>query len=225
MRRKRQSLYKICGVILGISCLMSACHGSGQNAEEAFTRIEEVQTEEESLEVTDETENPETETSALEEANGQEQKNPIWVYVCGQVVNPGVYELTEGDRITHAIAAAGGLTAEAGEVYLNQAAHLEDGQKIYVPSREEEASMAEEIQNSAPESSLSSETESGQKVNLNTASKAELTGLNGIGESRADAIIAYREQNGRFKSVEELKKIDGIKDGIFNKIKDQITVE
>lgn len=158
----------------------------------------------------------------------------IWVYVCGQVADPGVYELTAGDRIVNALAAAGGMTEQAAVMYLNQAKVLEDGQKIYVPSEKEVQEQAVPLDGGMggrePGSSTEGSPEDGQtadrqeKVNLNTAGKAELMTLSGIGESRAEAIISYREKNGRFRSIEEIKKIEGIKEGIFGKIKDKITV-
>ena len=160
---------------------------------------------------------------AKADPGGEEKEGSIWVYVCGEVASPGVYELQEGDRITHAIEAAGGLTEAAGQVYLNQAAHLTDGQRIYVPSREEEQTLKEE---GSPSDMADAGTEKDTgKINLNTATKAELLSLSGIGESRAEAIIAYRETNGGFRKIEDLKKVDGIKEGIFQKIREQITVE
>ena len=134
-----------------------------------------------------------------------------------------IRELQEGDRITHAIEAAGGLTEAAGQVYLNQAVHLTDGQRIYVPSREEEQTLKEEGSPSdMADDGMGKDT---GIINLNTATKAELLSLSGIGESRAEAIIAYRETNGGFRKIEDLKKVDGIKEGIFQKIREQITVE
>lgn len=92
-----------------------------------------------------------------------------------------------------------------------------------MPSREEEQTLKEE-------GSPSDMADAGMEkdtgiINLNTATKAELLSLSGIGESRAEAIIAYRETNGGFRKIEDLKKVDGIKEGIFQKIREQITVE
>lgn len=222
MRKRRRSLYHICGIILGISCMLSACH----EKQETFTSVAAVQEEADAGEKMQEAgsedaaEKPD-ETKA--DPGGEEKAGAIWVYVCGEVAAPGVYELREGDRITHAIEAAGGLTEAAGQVYLNQAAHLTDGQKIYVPSKEEEQSLSKEL---SPSDTADGQTAKDTgKVNLNTATKAELLSLNGIGESRAEAILAYREASGGFGKIEDLKKVDGIKDGIFQKIREQITVE
>ena len=194
MRKRRQILYQICGIFLGISCMLSACH----EKEETFTSVA-------AAEADAGDKKNEAESKAAEEKpdkekadpGGEEKEGSIWVYVCGEVASPGVYELQEGDRITHAIEAAGGLTEAAGQVYLNQAADMAD------------AGMGKDT----------------GIINLNTATKAELLSLSGIGESRAEAIIAYRETNGGFRKIEDLKKVDGIKEGIFQKIREQITVE
>lgn len=220
MQKRRRILYQVCGIILGISCMLSACH----EKEETFTSVAAVEAD--AGDKKNEAESKAAEEKpdrAKADPGGEENEGSIWVYVCGEVATPGVYELQEGDRITHAIEAAGGLTEAAGQVYLNQAAHLTDGQRIYVPSKEEEQSLAEEL---SPTDTADEQTAKDTgKVNLNTATKAELLSLNGIGESRAEAILAYREANGRFGNIEDLKKVDGIKEGIFQKIREQITVE
>ena len=220
MQKRRRILYQVCGIILGISCMLSACH----EKDETFTSVAAVEAD--AGDKKNEAESKAAEEKpdrAKADPGGEENEGSIWVYVCGEVATPGVYELQEGDRITHAIEAAGGLTEAAGQVYLNQAAHLTDGQRIYVPSKEEEQSLTEEL---SPTDRADGQTAKDTgKVNLNTATKAELLSLNGIGESRAEAILAYREANGRFGNIEDLKKVDGIKEGIFQKIREQITVE
>lgn len=146
------------------------------------------------------------------------------VYVTGQVKNPGVYEFPEESRIINAIDAAGGYTDEACETYLNLASALSDGQMIYVPSMDEVYSSDSDAAQGmliAQSGGSISETEN-QLININTASKEELMTLPGIGESKAEKIISYREQNGRFSSAEGIMEISGIKDGLYNKIKDRI---
>ena len=139
----------------------------------------------------------------------------VFVYVCGAVCRPGVYELPSGSRVYEAVAAAGGMTEEADERSLNQAELLADGQQITVCTREEAASL--------PVPSGSGGAADG-RINLNTATREQLMTLPGIGEVRADAILAYREQNGRFDSVEEIQQVEGIKGKVFEKIRDQIEV-
>ena len=161
------------------------------------------------------------ETETEEVPAEPERPEIIWVYVCGAVRDPGVYGLPAGSRVFEALAAAGGLTEEAEERSLNQAALLTDGEQITVCTREEIEAQGG-IQAAAPGGS---EGSSGSgRVNLNTAGKEELMTLTGIGEARAAAILAYREQNGPFTSIEEIMNIDGIKEKSFEKIKDNIEV-
>lgn len=143
----------------------------------------------------------------------------LFVYVCGAVNRPGVYELEAKSRVYAAIQAAGGMTEEADQNYLNQAESLKDGQQVYVPSKGE----AETDADSSKGEHVMREKDNG-KVNLNTAGKEELMTLTGIGEAKAESIIRYREENGGFQKPEELMQIEGIKTGVFNKIKEQITV-
>ena len=151
----------------------------------------------------------------------------IQVYICGAVVCPGVYTLPEGSRVYEAVAMAGGLLETAEPRALNQARLLSDGEQITVLTVEEvqggEIPVQESPGGDSGEGGASSGS-AGEKVNLNTADEAELMTLSGIGESRAKAIIAYREENGKFQSIEEIMKIDGIKEKMFEKIKDSITV-
>lgn len=175
-------------------------------------------------EVQMEEERPEGEDTKDAEEGGEakEQEEPgesvVIVHVCGQVASPGVYELPAGSRIYEAVEAAGGLGPQAAAEGLNQAAEAEDGQQIYVPSAEEMEEGTVSLESAGP-------AETGQtKVNINTAGAEELMTLNGIGEAKASAIIRYREENGKFGSIEELMEISGIKEGVFEKIKDQIKV-
>ena len=158
------------------------------------------------------------------------------VYVSGYVNNPGVYELSAGSRVIDAIDAAGGYSKEAYDNYLNLASLIADGQMIYVPSEEEieSGSIERGVASGADGSGAGGVTggngggnggnssDSGTLVNINQASKEELMTLPGIGESKADKIIAYREENGRFSTPEGIMEISGIKDGLYNKIKDKI---
>ena len=160
------------------------------------------------------------------------------VHVCGCVNSPGVYRLKPGSRIIEAVEKAGGFTDEADNSVINLADRLTDGMQIYVPAMNPEPDetrtpgqyvrQADNIPGQGTDpyagSGPNAGTDSG-KVNLNTASKDELMTLNGVGASRADAIIAYRTENGPFASTEEIMNISGIKDGLFGKIKDKITVE
>ena len=152
----------------------------------------------------------------------------IYVDVAGAVKAPGVYTLPAGSRVFEAIALAGGAREDASLENLNQAGILQDGQQIRVYTEEEAAQMAQ--QGSLP-SLPGAEAAAGQKegqeaskVNINTAGKDELMTLTGIGETRAEAILAYRQETGGFQAPEDLMQVEGIKEKTFEKLKDQITV-
>ena len=136
------------------------------------------------------------------------KENPAgYVYICGAVENTGIYEFTKGMRLFELIEMAGGLDEEADADAINLATEVTDGQQIRIPYIGESLAL--------PEDGL---------VDINTADIKELCTIPGIGESRASAIIDYREQNGGFKDIEEIKNISGIKDATFNKIKPYICV-
>lgn len=139
----------------------------------------------------------------------QEIKDLIYVFVCGAVKNPGVYELHQGSRAFEAIQAAGGFSEEAAENEVNQAEILKDEMKLYIPTWQAIEKQQEE--------------EAG-KININKASQADLMRIPGVGEAKANQIIQYREENGSFQSIEDIMLISGIKEGLFHKIKDYITV-
>ncbi len=140
----------------------------------------------------------------------------IFVQVSGAVVSPGVYELPGDSRVYAAIEAAGGLLQTADDSDINQAAILEDGQKIYVYSAEEMTKLQE--------AAIAEESANDGLVNINTADVQLLTTLPGIGENKAKQIVAYRDSNGAFSSIEDIKNVSGIGDGIFNQINSLIKI-
>lgn len=147
----------------------------------------------------------------------------VYVDVDGAVARPGVYRLKEGARVSQAIDAAGGLTAEADVTGLNRASKITDGQKIYVSTvGEQQAAAADEAGGGAAAASCA--VASSGLVNINTASAAELQTLSGIGPSMAQSIIDERTQNGVFASVDDLMRVSGIGEKKLAKIKDSICV-
>lgn len=162
----------------------------------------------------------------LQEAESVEEAPLFVVHICGAVQNPGVYSLEAGQRICHAVEAAGGFLPEAEEAYVNQAQMLEDGMKITIPTKEEVCLWEQQNQMGLESGTKESSTagKDGQKVNINTADKTALCTLPGIGESRAESILAYREEHGRFKRIEDIMKVNGIKEAAFEKIKQYLTV-
>lgn len=152
-------------------------------------------------------------TEKSREASKEEEENyaNIGIYICGEVRKPGVYELMPGSRVTDAIDAAGGVTGKASLNSINLAEYIEDGQKITIPSKAEEKKKEEQ------------QKATGQgMVNINEADIADFMTLPGIGESKANDIIAYRQEHGDFGTITDIMNVPGIKDGIFNRIKDKI---
>lgn len=147
----------------------------------------------------------------------------IYVDISGAVCNPGVYALAADARVFEGIEAAGGLLPEACTKSLNQAQLLTDGQKIYVPTTEEWESSDQETA-AFTENTPTKEQDDGL-ININTADAVRLCELPGVGESRAQAIIRYREENGPFTDIAQIQNVSGIKSGLFSKIRDLITVQ
>ncbi|MGB2991614.1 MAG: helix-hairpin-helix domain-containing protein [Paenisporosarcina sp.] len=155
-----------------------------------------------------------SETNSIEKGRNQ----TVVVDVKGQVHEPGVYTLPAGSRVLDAIQLAGGILPTAEEKALNFAAKLVDEMVIYVPLiGESDVSMTIATTPSTSESHSAF-------VNINTSDESTLMTLSGIGPSKAKAIIAYREEKGLFKSIEDIKEVTGIGDSTFENLKDFISV-
>ena len=166
------------------------------------------------------------------------QQAMIYVDVCGAVANPGVFQLAAGSRVFQAIEAAGGYLPEAVLTCVNRAGVLTDGQQLYILTQEEmerqgldPAEMAGasdgQMNGSAgtgQNTGMTAQVQQDNRININTADEAQLITLTGIGATRAQAIIAYREENGPFAAIEDIMNVQGIKEGTFAKIKDEIVV-
>ena len=151
--------------------------------------------------------------------------------ISGAVKHQGVYTLKNGARLQELIEAAGGTTGKVQLKAINRAILLKDQDKIHIPYKGEKVESAATAgtgtstnSTSTSSNSSASNQESGEKVNLNTADVAGLQKLTGIGEKKAEQIIAYREQNGPFKKVEDLMQVSGIGEKTFASLKDQLTV-
>ena len=168
---------------------------------------------------------PDEAAAAIESSTNAafEEEITIMVDVSGAVMQPSVVELPEDSRVFEAIDKAGGLTGEADLSTTNQAEILTDGQKIYIPTRHE----LEESEAGSPSPGLagnSSGSVQSRKININTADSQALQQLKGVGPATAQKIIDYRNKNGKFKAIEDLKNVSGIGDKTFEKLKDKITV-
>ena len=178
----------------------------------------------------------------------------IYVFVCGAVAQEGVYELPAGSRVYQAVEAAGGYAADADTSYINQADPVTDAQKLEIPTVEEAEKLREEAALAAENRQAETDAESGsgpdgaaagyanygagqvnngagqaddaaaRLININTADEATLQTLPGIGAAKAASIVRYREANGGFSSIEEIKKVSGIGDITYENIKGCITV-
>ena len=151
----------------------------------------------------------------------------IIVYICGAVKENKIVKLKENSRINDAIEAVGGLTKNADLTNINLAYILEDGEKIYVPEKGELTQENSKSSSFDSTSSFSSSSNSlkNNKININKATQTELETIPGIGPSLALKIINYREENGKFSSIEEIKKVSGIGDSKYNQIKDFIIIK
>lgn len=145
---------------------------------------------------------------------------PLMIHVDGQVNKPGLYTLPPNSRVQDAITAAGGLTLDAETSQINLAAKLIDGTKIYIPGVNET-----ELIQFTPELRNASPLPASLLININSAPQTELEKLPGIGPTKAAQIITYRETNGNFLTIEDIKKVSGIGDATFENIKNYITVE
>ncbi len=161
---------------------------------------------------TTQTQEQTVETERTEQKETLKSDQTVQVYVCGEVAAPGVYQLKDGMRICDAVEAAGGLTKAASREYWNLAEKLSDGQMIYFPTEEE----ARERKASAEAAGATVE-ESDGRIDINTADATQLVTIPGIGETRAAAILAYREKNRPFAKVEDIMQVSGIKSALFEK--------
>ncbi len=223
-------------------CTMAACGRQGDTLETIFAEETTLVDAEVSADVSTET------TEILSESTGdpnqgipsttEEITKPAewYIHVCGAVNEPGVYRMPADCRVTDAVAAAGGLRSDAAQDAVNLAATLVDGVQLRIPTQAEwEASQEESgtvrafgsgmmtggaLQDAAGSVGASGDT----RVNINTADLTQLCSLPGIGEMRAQSIIDYRTEHGAFASIEEIKQVSGIKEGLFQQICDLICI-
>lgn len=208
-------------IMLVFLCVITSFILYGKNKSKVFKDeymknifVEEEATDDNSVEVNAE---------PIKEVKGENQLTKgtkmIVVEIKGEVVNPDVYEISEGSIIRDLITKAGGLTNEASIGKINRADKLRDNQLIVIPNKNE-------LSNANTNINVSKEGNTAEEgiININTASLEELQKINGVGEVKAKSIINYREKNGGFKSIDEMKNIEGIGDKTFEKMKDQITV-
>lgn len=218
MKQKKKILWMLLPVLLFGGC------GSQESV------LKRAQQENSPLEVQQEPETPEgvgTEDGQEEKRDQTEKSMPEWIYVdvCGAVKIPGVYRIEAGSRVFQVLEQAGGCTEEASLESVNQADLLTDGQKLRIYTKEEAEQIENDLREEAQGMETGGETSSDGRVDINRAGKEELMTLNGVGETRAQAILAYRESHGKFSSVEELMQVEGIKEKTYEKLKEQIRID
>ena len=217
------------GVPMSLESLTDSMQVIGKSTEQIFNKLK-VQAKEDpdqfldngaedayELSVTEQTSKEQASADSVNEAEPVSES--LYVYVCGAVATPGVYEVSVDSRIYEAVEQAGGMLDTAKTEAVNLAEPLTDGQMIRIPFQGEETVTQEDA------ATQNSGIRSDGKVNINTASAEELMTLKGIGQTRAEQIIAYREKHGAFASIEGIMEVDGIKQGTFDKLKDNITVQ
>lgn len=163
-------------------------------------------------------------TGTPDEKNGQQtelqtRQSKIFVHIAGAVKSPGVYELDENARLYQLVEIAGGMTKKAQKDSVNLAEKLTDGQMVLILTKNEY-----QKQRADPEGKAEQSSQTNGLLDINLATVEELMGLSGIGETKAKAIIAYRDENGAFQTIEDIKKVSGIGEATFNNIKSEITV-
>ena len=237
----KRSLVTVTGLILSLLflSLFASCKSRDEGlvavyedetvASDLSDDVTDGETEREGESATETESETETETVTLQVDDGSMDADSavikdIKVYVCGAVQRPDVYEISADSRIVDAVSAAGGFAIDAYPEAMNLAETVSDGSRIYVPTKEEVDALAV-VYSDTGSGSGGTTSDSTGRVNINTATLEELTTLPGIGDTRARAIIDYREQNGAFGNIEDIMQVTGIKEKSFSKIKDSICVK
>jgi competence protein ComEA len=233
---RRVTPFRVFLVLLcGVAAVLIALTFLPQASDEGFTVAA---AQEANAEVAEATAAPPQPSSSLDQVGQTENAMPLVIYLTGAVVQQGVYELEPGSRANKVVELAGGLTEDAAVNYVNLAAPLQDGQHIHIPSLSE-IELGEAARIAASEASgavagvagsagtdvvAGSSTQDTQKININTADSAELESLPGIGAATARRIIDYREKNGVFKNIEDLKNVSGIGEKKYADLVDKVCI-
>jgi len=237
--RRAKNLFAVLGLwyryepVLALICYSAIClcgcgRGDGGIVLDTSADISQEGTVDQSDETVKET------VAEAESVASEELPQTCYVYVCGAVVTPGVYEMDAGARLCDVIASANGMTKEAEETSFNQAAEVYDGMMLVIPTMDEWRKgefvpgenglpvRAQDIQRSAGDVSVTERQD--ELLNINQATADQLCTLPGVGKAKAESILAYRQEHGVFQSIEEIKNVTGIGDGLFEKIRSKIKV-
>lgn len=237
---KNRCCYTVTLILCGTLFLTGLTGCKSREAQFLIEGLQEAKAEVDAESSEEKTSGQKSKVEADEKKSDSEEMQPemIYVDVCGAVANPGVFQLAAGSRVFQAIEAAGGYLPEAALTCVNRAGVLTDGQQLYILTQEEmerqgldpaEMVGASDGQmngsaGTGQNTGMTAQVQQDNRININTADEAQLTTLTGIGATRAQAIIAYREENGPFAAIEDIMNVQGIKEGTFAKIKDEIVV-
>ena len=229
----------ICALLI-ITAILTSCGNSGETTLSQLTQETQAEGGAQIAHETDpgESVKPAQGTSGTDSASGaasgtsSAENAPatpatIFVYVCGCVENPGVYEFPADSRVCDALDAAGGFSEGADESHINLAGLLTDGDMVFFPKAGENLpdGASDYIASGAGSTGNAGSTGTAQSlVNINTAGEDALCTLPGIGPSKARAIIGYREEHGSFKDIREIMNVSGIGENLFKQIEDLICV-
>lgn len=216
MKRKISYLFFVCTVLLCAFC------GCGEKADLILRGTESLQSQEsEEAAGRPDSERSDDARESKDSGTGSEneEKTSVFVYICGAVKYPGVYEMAPGSRIYQVVDQAGGMTKKADEKSVNLAETVSDGQMVQIPE------ILPEGEKTQKKEETSSGVTADGKININTATAEQLMTLRGIGQAKAECIIAYREKKGAFQKIEDITLVEGIKEGTFEKIRESIAVQ
>lgn len=223
IKNKKFVVFAACiALLVGIGYLVYYGNKSKENVYESFDLSQTDVVEKQNIEDGKNVE------GKFEDSSVEKSENKIYIHIIGEVKNQGIIVLKKGDRIVDAIEKAGGTTENADLSKVNLAYVLSDGQKLRIPNineknQNESYISAENGDNSIIEGG-NANMKNGGKININNASQTELETITGVGPSIAAKIIQYREKNGKFKKIEELKNVSGIGENKYEGMKDEIEV-
>ncbi len=214
--RKKKNIILIVMIIIALSTLFFIIKENDSDNEEKVVCMEDSEKKEK-----------EDELSNTNEEEVEKKQELVMVHVTGEVKKEGVYSLIKGSRIKDAVDMAGGITEKACIENINFAAKLEDEMRIKIPNKEEVENKKELEKDTCSEIKMKDESikkSKKVKININKATKEELESISSVGPSTADKIIKHRNENGKFKNIEDIKKVKGIGESKFQNMKDEIEV-
>lgn len=214
------------GIVIGIIVVVLIGGYFIQKNNQSAINNSQVLSENSKNQSTDFSKNKSNNTPSTTGVNSPSKQNTVTIDIAGAVKHSGVYTLKNGARLNDLLKVCGGLTDKAETRAINRAALLKDQDQIYVPQIGEKIENKPVTSNTPTNSTSTTDSTSSnsEQVHLNSATVEDLQKLNGVGQKKAEQIIAYRDQNGGFKQIEDLTKVTGIGEKTFEKLKDQLAL-